>query len=145
MDLTGKQVVHEKFGTGTVTEQSESSVSVQFNAGVGLRKFLYPSAFAAFLRLCSEDDAGAMDAELEKRRSEEAARRRVAEQEEEKRCRNARASVLEQKRVTASKKRSSARKKAVKKRLDAFETESEDPELAPEEDFIEDAGDVMES
>lgn len=143
MNLTGKQVTHEKFGVGTVTEQTDSAVTVLFGGSIGQRKFLYPSAFASFLHLCSEDTAREMDEQLEKIRADEEQRRRVAEAEEEKRCKDVRASVLEQKKASAAK-RSAARKKAVQKRLDAFDAEAEETENAEENDQ-RDGDDIIES
>lgn len=47
IDLMNKKMRHSKFGTGTVTEQNEKNITVQFAAKTC--KFQYPSAFEKFL------------------------------------------------------------------------------------------------
>jgi hypothetical protein len=53
MNIIHEQVKHLKFGTGTITAQDSSTVTVQFSKEYGSKKFLYPSAFKFFLNLCN--------------------------------------------------------------------------------------------
>lgn len=50
MDIKGKKVTHKTFGVGVVTAQTDSLVTITFDAGD--KKFQYPSAFKQFLTLC---------------------------------------------------------------------------------------------
>lgn len=47
MDIYDRKVRSATFGSGVVTEQSESTVSVDFNGTI--KRFLYPSCFEGFL------------------------------------------------------------------------------------------------
>lgn len=51
MDLVGKQVMHMKFGTGSIVEQQPDKVIVQFNGMDVQRAFQYPQGFETFLKL----------------------------------------------------------------------------------------------
>ncbi len=55
--LTGTQVTHMKFGTGTVTDAKGTAIEVAFS-GVGKKRFQYPDAFERFLAI--EDEAWKM-------------------------------------------------------------------------------------
>ena len=50
MNIKDQKVMHKAFGTGVVTEQTDSLVTITFN--VGEKKFQYPTAFKQFLVLC---------------------------------------------------------------------------------------------
>ena len=50
MDIKGQKVTHKVFGTGVVTDQTESLVIIAFDAGE--KKFQYPTAFKQFLIFC---------------------------------------------------------------------------------------------
>lgn len=69
-NVTHEQVRHRQFGVGTVTEQTETTVTVMFNGAFGLRKFQYPLAFDAYLELCRPDAKQAMDTELQQFREQ---------------------------------------------------------------------------
>ena len=49
MDIVGQDVKHKVFGVGTVTEMDGKQIVVRFS--VGLKKFVYPSAFEDYLTL----------------------------------------------------------------------------------------------
>ena len=50
MDIKGQKVTHKTFGNGIVTMQTDSLVTISFDAGE--KKFQYPTAFKQFLTLC---------------------------------------------------------------------------------------------
>ena len=53
MELTGKKVLHQKFGEGTITRQTASSVTVSFSCGQ--KMFQFPSCFHDYLKLLDTD------------------------------------------------------------------------------------------
>ena len=53
MELTGKKVLHRKFGEGTITRQTASSITVSFTCGNKL--FQFPSCFHGYLKLLDTD------------------------------------------------------------------------------------------
>jgi len=108
MNIIHEQVNHLKFGTGTVTAQDPSTVTVKFAKEFGLKKFLYPSAFRTFLELCDPSSKEQMVNELQLIQTLEETERndRLAEEEKHR-------AFLEQKRVP--KKRAPAKKRLPKK------------------------------
>ena len=65
MNIINEQVKHLKFGTGTVTAQDPSTVTVKFSEKYGSKKFLYPSAFKSFLELLDPSAKERMGIELQ--------------------------------------------------------------------------------
>lgn len=61
MNLIGKRVKHNKFGEGTIVEQSSSIVSVKFATRTEVKKFQYPSCFKTFLKLLDSEAAEQAD------------------------------------------------------------------------------------
>lgn len=108
MNIIHEQVNHLKFGTGTVTAQDPSTVTVKFSKEYGSKKFLYPSAFRTFLELNNPSVKEQMVNELQLIQTLEEAERsdRLAEEEKHR-------AFLEQKRVP--KKRAPAKKRLPKK------------------------------
>jgi hypothetical protein len=51
MELCGEVVRHKVFGSGQITEFSNNYITVLFDEGKAEKKFIYPSAFGAFLEL----------------------------------------------------------------------------------------------
>lgn len=107
MNIVHEQVNHLKFGTGTITAQDSSTVTVKFSKEYGSKKFLYPSAFKFFLNLCNPSINERMSNELKliQTLAEIEWNNRLAE-EENKRI------LLEQK--AASKKKAPAKKRLPK-------------------------------
>ena len=64
MNLIHQQVTHQKYGEGAVIRQSDSTVEVQFGENVGLKCFLYPTAFESFLVLRNPITQLALNQEL---------------------------------------------------------------------------------
>jgi hypothetical protein len=109
MNIVGEKVLNNKNDEGTVIEQKEGYVFVDF-AGVKT-KFQYPMAFKQFLRLKNSDIAGLVTREIvamedeEKRKiddllaieKEEERKRKKAELEEELRKKEAEREIIKQK------------------------------------------------
>lgn len=51
MNLVNEQVRHGLYGKGTVVNQEEDVLFVQFSELYGIKKFLFPDAFEKFLKL----------------------------------------------------------------------------------------------
>lgn len=49
MDLMNKQVVHKSFGVGTVIENTDSYIKINFKSGI--KSFIFPYAFGSYLTL----------------------------------------------------------------------------------------------
>lgn len=71
MNLLDKKVRHTKFGEGTITEQSDSYVVVQFISGAGEKKFIYPICFKSFLTLLDSETASSAANVIRQREKEE--------------------------------------------------------------------------
>ena len=83
MNVVNEQVHHSKFGAGTVVNQTENVVEVEFCEEYGLKKFVYPSAFDGHLTLCNDLLQGQVDdeqADAEKRHHEEEVQKRLEEE-----------------------------------------------------------------
>ena len=108
IDLINKKIRHGKFGVGTVVEQDERSITVQFSGRIS--KFVYPTAFEKFISAEDEDIADAIATELkaisEAKEAEKAEAAAKAAEEQ------ARQEML--RKQTASKSRSSHSNKAYK-------------------------------
>ena len=113
MNINHEKVSHCLFGAGTITSQTATTVTVDFCEKFGTKKFLYPSAFESFLKLCDPKAKAEMDGELEQIRLQAEKERRNRIEEEEQHREVERLALLEQKRVTV-KKRSSAKRPAAK-------------------------------
>ena len=103
MNVMHEQVNHLKFGTGTITAQDSSTVTVKFSKEYGSKKFLYPSAFKLFLDLC---DPSIKELQLIQTLAETERNKRLAEEEKQH-------TLLEQK--AASKKKAPVKKRLLKK------------------------------
>ena len=101
MNVFKMQVCHRQYGLGTVIDQSETMIEVQFNNDFGKKKFLYPSAFESFLSLDNTVHQGEMNEELKLIRDKKEAALRKNEDEAKKRLEKDRKSLLDQKRATA--------------------------------------------
>jgi len=62
--LINAEVIHGKFGNGTIVAIDETMVTVKFSEDVGEKRFLYPSAFSLFLKFADLDKQEKIDAEL---------------------------------------------------------------------------------
>ena len=71
MDIKGQKVSHKTFGTGVVTDQTESLVIIAFDAGE--KKFPYPTAFKQFLVFCDPTLQKSVVEEIEAAEREKAA------------------------------------------------------------------------
>lgn len=108
MNIVHEQVNHLKFGTGTITAQDSSTVTVKFSKEYGSKKFLYPSAFKSYLDLCDPSIKERMSNELQliQTLAETERNKRLAEEEKQH-------TLLEQK--AASTKKAPAKKRLLKK------------------------------
>jgi hypothetical protein len=113
MNVTHEQVNHHQFGIGIITDQTMTTVTVEFCQQHGVKKFLYPSAFELFLELCNPVSQEKVNGELRQIREEIEAERRRCEEENKKIREEERLAILEQKRA-AAKKRSPAKKRTAK-------------------------------
>ncbi|MDD4377876.1 MAG: hypothetical protein PHH48_07060, partial [Eubacteriales bacterium] len=77
MSLKGKKVVHVKFGKGTVLEQVDNKIQIDFSGDV--RKFQYPNTFKKFMKFDNDETQDQMEKvidEIEKKKAEQAAENR---------------------------------------------------------------------
>lgn len=80
VDLLNKQIKHTgALGVGTVTEQDDKYITVQFARKVS--KFAYPAAFEKFLVPVDQKVADAIKAELEAVKAAEEAAKKAAEEQ----------------------------------------------------------------
>ena len=96
MQLIGQTVLHRMFGEGSVTEQTEATVTVAFPQGE--KNFIYPDAFRDFLELRDRDVQQELLTRMDLRAQEEQERehRAHARWEHEVSLRNMRISVRSQ-------------------------------------------------
>lgn len=95
MDIQGADVHSPTFGAGTVIQQTQSMIAVDF--GGNIKKFLYPSGFEAFLTADDPEIQAAVQADVAAEKAEAARRQRTekhiamykAEQEKAEARRNA--------------------------------------------------------
>ena len=59
MNLIDRQVLHKEFGNGKIVEHTASCVGILFSSGV--KKFLFPEAFGAYLKLIDKTTAEAVE------------------------------------------------------------------------------------
>ena len=71
MDIKGQKVTHKTFGNGIVTMQTDSLVTISFDAGE--KKFQYPTAFNRFLPLCDPSAQESVVGEIKSAEQEKAA------------------------------------------------------------------------
>lgn len=77
-DITGLNVAHRTFGSGTVTERDGSAITVRF--GTESRRFIMPSAFVdGFLRTEDESFNGIIGRYKDMRQKTAAAKREISE------------------------------------------------------------------
>lgn len=95
MNLVNEEITHKTFGEGSIVEQDESIVTVDFKDDT--KKFVYPDAFGKFIMLKDKDTAKSLHkaiAKAEKRQEkldkerEEEKERRALEQERRKQVKN---------------------------------------------------------
>jgi len=65
MNLIDKQVTHKSFGIGTIVEQVDSYIKVDFN--LGNKSFIFPDAFESYLTLKNETSNNLVKEILEKK------------------------------------------------------------------------------
>jgi len=108
MNVMHEQINHLKFGTGMITAQDSSTVTVKFSKEYGSKKFFYPSAFKSYLALCDPSIKERMSNELQliQTLAETERNKRLAEEEKQH-------TLLEQK--AASKKKAPVKKRLLKK------------------------------
>jgi hypothetical protein len=109
MNLINETVFHTQFGSGVVTEQTMTRITIKFGEEYGIKKFSYPHAFGAFLELADPAKKHNMQDELRELYQREEQERRQRAEVEERRLEAERQIMLEQKRAS-SKKKSSTRK-----------------------------------
>lgn len=70
MNVLNITVTHNKFGTGEITQQEDSILTVVFPKPYGKKKFLYPNAFVKHLSFCDEKLQSEMEQELVSHRAQ---------------------------------------------------------------------------
>jgi hypothetical protein len=110
MNVLNERVSHGRFGDGVVVEQTSAMITVEFDGQAERKKFVYPDAFASFLRFCDLEVQGRLDGELRLIRERLDEEKRLREEESAKHLEELRLAALAQKRAAA--KRTSAVKKA---------------------------------
>lgn len=109
MDIIEEQVRHSKYGPGVVVGQEDDSITVKFTAENDVKKFLYPSVFESYLKLCSEEMQVKQSEEIARRRAEEDAVQAAKAAEEEKRRNNDKVAEKKVKAKTRSKRHNAAK------------------------------------
>lgn len=72
MDCVGKNVVHDKFGNGTIIAARKNEITVKFL--VGNKRFIYPDAFEnGFLRFCRKADQTGVERDIKNLAAEKTA------------------------------------------------------------------------
>lgn len=115
MKIEGRAVNHGKYGEGMVVGQTKTLVSVDFGGEVGVKKFMYPSAFEQFLSLKSAADQKTLEDELRHRREARMEEFRQREAESEARREADRQELIAQRREAIRRKVLAARRAAAKK------------------------------
>jgi len=64
VDLTNELVTHSVFGTGKVTGQEHTRITIQFAKEIGIKQFIYPDAFEKFLKMSNPKSAKSVLADL---------------------------------------------------------------------------------
>lgn len=135
MNVFELQVCHRQYGIGTVIEQNDTMIEVQFNNEYGKKKFLYPSAFESFLSLSNSIHQGEMNEELKLIQDKKESDRKQKEEEAKRRTENERKAILEQKR-SSIKKRTKSKPEEFKPILDdRYEQEPMDDEDKLNEEY----------
>lgn len=105
MNLVNQQVQHPKYGCGTIMQQSETCVIVQFGEDNAAKKFFYPAAFEKFLTLENPGMQEFVRQELQERREKE--------NEEQRRKEAAFEQAVEEKRHVVTEKKQAALKRRI--------------------------------
>lgn len=111
MGLIHEQVRHKEYGAGVITEQTESTVTVQFPEPYGVKKFLYPSAFEKFLVLHNPALQREIAKTLQKMQEQREEKQKQRQIEAEKRREEEKAAEQEQRRAAAKQKSQNRKKK----------------------------------
>jgi len=113
--LINAEVIHGKFGNGTIVAIDETVVTVKFAEAVGEKRFLYPSAFSMFLKFADLDKQEAINAELAAIKSaKEAASAKLDLEAAQKRAKELVASAPKKKPAAKGTPKSAAKPKAAK-------------------------------
>ncbi|MDR0906808.1 MAG: hypothetical protein LBN00_11685 [Oscillospiraceae bacterium] len=110
MNIINEKVNHTRFGDGAVIEQASAMITVKFDESDEPKKFVYPDAFASFLRFCDSEVQARLDGELRLISDRLEEEKKLREEEAAKHLEELRLAALVQKRAAA--KRTSAAKKA---------------------------------
>ncbi len=113
MNFLGKKVVHSRFGTGIISNQTQTNIEVDFGGEYGVKKFVYPSVFGGFLTFTDPALQTRAVEQLRLAREGEAAERERRAQEAENKRLEEHQAQLAQKRAS-TKKRSQAKPTAKK-------------------------------
>lgn len=109
MNMVNETVFHRQFGSGTITDQTMTRITVEFCEEHGIKKFSYPYAFENYLELSNPVMKQNVQDDLRKIHQREESDRQQHAEEEVRRLETGRQLLLEQKR-TAAKVKSSAKK-----------------------------------
>lgn len=80
MNVLNEPVYHHKFGTGIVTDQTETNISVKFSELDDIKKFVYPTVFEFYLRLCNSEIQVKMNDEIQQIQMQMEAERKQKEE-----------------------------------------------------------------
>lgn len=116
MNLINEKIQHRQYGVGILTEQTDTQITVQFDEPYGVKKFLYPIAFASYLTLCDSSLQKAVMALVQTMHEKEAAEKKQKQEALEQLREEKRLALLEQKRLSTQKRSPSTKRTAAKKK-----------------------------
>jgi hypothetical protein len=120
-NLLNEHARHQKFGKGTIVEQSATIIAIKFDDEHGIKKFVYPTAFEHFLELCGQDAHEKVVIDIQ-RENERIAEEQAQKAKENKKIRD------EERRQAQEQKRPPAKKRAAPKSKDiATDSTAEKP------------------
>lgn len=107
MDLVNEMVFHHQFGSGKITNQTMTRITVEFFKGHEVKKFPYPDVFETFLELNNPVMKQDIQEELRMVHKKQDLERQRREEEMERRREDEHRMMLAEKRATAKTKSSS--------------------------------------
>lgn len=113
MKLINEPVHHHQYGSGTITDQTMTRVTVEFCEDHGRKMFQYPYVFETFLELINPDVNQKMHEELRALHEREELERQLHTEELE-RNQGEKRRILQEEKRAAARKQTSSKSKASK-------------------------------
>ncbi len=110
MNLQNKSVRHIKFGVGKILSYSDCSVEVEFSEEIGVKAFVYPSAFESFLTFAKPELQEAVLEQIQSEKESVSEKYRLQDEEKLRLREEERLALLKEKRLAAQKLRQEAKK-----------------------------------